>query len=186
MFARMVTSHATTVSEYVASLPAERRDAIARVRAVVNEHLPEGFDEGMQYGMIAWFVPLSRLADTHDGQPLALASLASQKQSMSLYLTGLYCDPVERTRFERAYRATGKKLDMGKSCVRFRKLEDLPLDVIAEAISRIDVDRLIDLYKRSRSEIPRKTAPATKTKAVRSKPLPKSKPDARTRSDGER
>jgi hypothetical protein len=157
----MVSSAAKTVNEYLASLPAERRDAIARVRAVVRDNLPPGFEEGMQYGMISWFVPLSRLAETYNGQPLALASLASQKQSMSLYLMGLYGDPDERARFEAAYRAAGKKLDMGKSCLRFRKVEDLPLDVIGDAISRIGVDRFVEHYEQSRAAT-RKKAPAEK------------------------
>jgi len=142
----MVTSKAATVPEYLASLAPERRDAIARVRQVVNEHLPEGFEETMQYGMISWVVPLSRFPDTYNGQALAIASLASQKAHASLYLMGVYADARARTGFERAFHAAGKKLDMGKSCVRFRSADDLALDAVGQAIAGISVDDFLASY----------------------------------------
>jgi hypothetical protein len=143
-----VRSDAATVDEYLAGLPPDRRDAMQRVRQVVLEHLPEGYEERMQYGMISWVVPLRRHPDTYNGEPLALASLANQKRSMSLYLNCVYAEGGERFREE--YRATGKRLDMGKSCVRFRSVEDLPLDLVARTIAATPVEDFIALYEASR------------------------------------
>ncbi|MEJ2481832.1 MAG: DUF1801 domain-containing protein, partial [Gemmatimonadota bacterium] len=128
-------SEAKTVEEYLAELPEDRREAISTVRNVILEHLPEGYEESMNWGMIAYEVPLSVYPDTYNGQPLSYAALASQKNHMAVYLSGIYTDEEARTKFERDYRTTGKRFDVGKSCVRFRKLEDLPLPVIAEAIA---------------------------------------------------
>jgi hypothetical protein len=146
----MATSAATTVEEYLAELPPERREAIEAVRAVILEHLPEGFREEMTFGMIGYVIPLERYPETYNRQPLGLAALASQKNYMSLYLHGLYADEEALEGFLEAYRATGKRLDIGKSCVRFRKLEDLPLDVVADAIAAVPVDDYIALYEASR------------------------------------
>jgi hypothetical protein len=143
----VVTSSAATVDEYVASLPDERRQAIETVRKVVRDNLPDGYREGMQFGMIGWYVPLERFPDTYNEQPLGLAGLASQKNYMSLYLNTVYGDPATERWFRDRYAASGKTLDMGKSCVRFRKVEDLPLDVIGETIARADLDRYVASYE---------------------------------------
>ena len=127
-------SEATPAEEYLAELPEDRRAAIAKVREVILENLPEGYEESMSWGMLSYEVPLSTYPDTYNGQPLMYAALASQKNHMAVYLTGIYMDEKARAKFESDYRATGKRFDMGKSCVRFRKLDDLPLPVIAEAI----------------------------------------------------
>lgn len=142
----MATSDARTPEEYLAQLPPDRHDAIARVLRVVRDNLPDGYVEGMQYGMIAWYVPLDRLPDTYNGQPLGMAALANQKHYMSLYLTAVYADPEMEAWFRSAYAAGGHRLDMGKSCVRFRSLDDLPLDVIGEAIRRADLERFVARY----------------------------------------
>ena len=113
----MPPSSATTPDEYIASLPDDRRQAVAAVRDVVRDNLPEGFEEGMQYGMIAWYVPLERFPDTYNGQPLGLAGLASQKQYISLYLLSVYGDTDTERWFKERYAATGKRLNMGKSCL---------------------------------------------------------------------
>jgi Domain of unknown function (DU1801) len=139
-----------TPDEYIASLPEDRREAIAAVRNVVRDNLPPGFEEGMQYGMIGWYVPLERLPDTYNGQPLGLAGLASQKNYMSLYLNTVYGDPKTERWFRERYAASGKRLNMGKSCVRFTRLEDLPLDVIGDTIARADVDRYLAQYAEAR------------------------------------
>src|SRR5688500_3116437 len=141
------------VDSYLARLPEDRRDAIAKVRDVINANLPIGFEERIQYGMISWIVPESVLPakDVYNKQPLALASLASQKNHMAVYLMGVYGDAKERAWFQRAYKASGKKLDMGQSCVRFKSLDALPLDVIGEAMSHISVDRFVDGYRRVRA-----------------------------------
>ena len=142
----MVSSSATTVDEYLAGLPPDRREAVETVLDVVRRNLPPGFEEGMGYGMIGWFVPLERFPDTYNGQPLGLAALASQKQYLSLYLNSVYGDPDAERWFRERWATTGKMLDMGKSCVRFRRVEDLPLEVIGEAIARTSVDEFVDRY----------------------------------------
>jgi hypothetical protein len=146
----MVTSRANTVREYLAGLPADRRAAIAAVRKVIRDHLPDGYEEGMLYGMISYYVPLSRYPTTYNGQPLALASLASQKGHMSLYLMCVYGNRELERWFAAAFRKAGKKLDMGKSCVRFESIDDLPLDVIGETIARTSIDDYIASYERRR------------------------------------
>ena len=143
-------STAPTVEAYLAELPDDRRAALAAVRAVILENLPAGFEEGMQYGMIGYYVPLERYPETYNGEPLALAALASQKRHMALYLMSIYGDAAEDSWFRTRWESTGKRLDMGKSCVRFRRLEDVPLDVVGEAIARTSADDFIAAYERSR------------------------------------
>jgi hypothetical protein len=142
---------ANSPDAYVASLPEDRRAAIEAVRDVVRANLPDGYDEVVQYGMLSWVVPLGRYAATHNGQPLASASLASQKRHMALYLTGIYSDEASYAWLRDRWATTGKRLDMGKSCLRFRTLDDLDLPTVAEAISRFPVDTLISAYERSRT-----------------------------------
>ena len=146
----MVSSEAPTPDEYIASLPEDRRTAMEAVRRVVRANLPAGFEEGMQFGMIGWYVPLDRFPDTYNGQPLGLAGLASQKSYMSLYLNSVYGDRETEQWFKDRYAASGKALNMGKSCVRFRHLEDLPLDVIGETIARADLDAYVARYEEAR------------------------------------
>lgn len=143
-------SNALTVEAYLDSLPADRKNALSKVRAVILAHLPEGFEEAIQYGMVGYHIPLSRYPNTYNGEPLSIAALASQKNHMSLYLMGLYSDPSANAWFREEYAKTGKKLDMGKSCVRFKKLEDLPLDLVGQAIAMISVSDLITAYEASR------------------------------------
>lgn len=152
----MAQSKAQTVDEYLDELPAERKEAIATVRKVVLDHLPDGYREAMQYGMISYVIPLETYADTYNRQPLAYASLASQKNYMSLYLMNIYGDTETEQWFTERYKASGKRLNMGKSCVRFKRLEDLPLELIGEAIARTKVSEFIDRYEDSRK--PRKKA----------------------------
>ena len=133
------------VQRYLASLPADRRAAIGRVRDAINARLPPGYEETIQYGMISWIVPPSRLAATYNGQPLALATLGSKKQYMALYLMSVYGQTALGAWFRDAYRATGKKLDMGKACVRFKTLDALALDVVGEAIARVPIDAYVAL-----------------------------------------
>ena len=143
-------SAAVTVEEYLDSLPPDRREAISAVRSVILDHLPDGYEEEMRWGMISYEVPLAIQPDTYNGKPLMYAALASQKRHMAVYLSGIYADETARDEFEQAYRATGKRMDMGKSCVRFRRLDDLPLQVIGDAISRYPVAGFVDLYHRGR------------------------------------
>lgn len=136
-----------TVEEYNARLPPDRRAAIEAVRDVVRNNLPEGFEEGLAYGMITWYVPLTTFPDTYNGQPLGLAALASQKNYMALYLNNVYGDPETERWFRGRWATTGKRLDMGKSCVRFKRLEDLPLDVVGETIAQTRLDHFLDRYR---------------------------------------
>ncbi|MGW8282293.1 MAG: iron chaperone [Gemmatimonadota bacterium] len=152
-------SEAATVDAYLEQLPEYRRTAIAAVRDVILENLPDGYEESMSWGMIAYEVPLTTYPDTYNGKPLAYAALASQKNYMALYLTGIYMDEEAREKFERDYRATGKRFDVGKSCVRFRKLEDLPLPVIASAIRYLPAEDFVERVKAIHS--PRKAGKST-------------------------
>ena len=143
-------SDAVTVEEYLTSLPQDRREAIVAVRSAILDSLPDGYAEEMRWGMISYEVPLAIQPDTYNGKPLMYAALASQKRHMAVYLSGVYADPEARADFERVYRASGKRFDMGKSCVRFRRLEDLPLDLIGDAIARYPIEDFVDLYHRGR------------------------------------
>ena len=172
----------TTIDEYLANLPDDRRNAIAAVRDVINKKLPSGYEETLQYGMISWVVPESVLPakDVYNKQPLCLVGLASQKNHMAVYLLSVYGDEKERRWFESAYKKTGKKLDMGKSCLRFKSVDGLALDVIGEAMSHVTVDRYVAAYRKIRASI--KSASATekaaggKGAAKRTKKAPAKKP----------
>lgn len=146
----MVTSDARTPEEYIESLPEDRAAAVQEVRRVIRENLPDGYEEGMQYGMIGWYVPLDRFPDTYNGRPLGLVALASQKNYLSLYLNSVYGDPATERWFHDRYAESGKKLDMGKSCLRFKRADDIPLDVIGETIARADLDGFLDHYGAAR------------------------------------
>jgi hypothetical protein len=151
-----VQSKARTVEQYLAELPPDRREAINAVRKVILNNLPAGFEETMQYGMISYVVPFKLFpAGYHcdPDQPLTFAALASQKNHMAIYLMTVYGNKETENWFVKAYKASGKKLDMGKSCVRFKKLEDLPLDVIGQAIARVPVEKYIKAYEESRKKV---------------------------------
>ena len=155
-------SDATTVEDYLASLPDDRRTALETVRQTILEHLPEGLVETMAWGMISYVVPLETFPDTYNGEPLVHTALANQKQHMSVYLNAIYGDERIREEFEVAYRATGKRYDVGKSCVRFRRLDDLPLDVVGQAVGSTSAQELIAQHERAvgaRRSPPRKRVP---------------------------
>jgi hypothetical protein len=139
-------SEAKSVAEYLAGLPDDRQLAITSVRKVILDNLPDGYEECIQCGMIAYVVPHSLYSPGYHcdpRQPLQYAALASQKNHMALYLCTVYGDPATRDWFCKEYKAAGKKLDMGKSCVRFKKLDDLPLEVIGRLIARTPVKNYI-------------------------------------------
>lgn len=145
-----VRSNAATIEGYLAELPEDRCEALSTVRQVVVDHLPAGFEEVMQHGMISYVVPLDRYPNTYNGQPLTLASLANQKHHMAIYLLAVYGDESSRSWLQARWAAAGKKLDIGKSCLRFKQLDDLALDVVGEAIARMPLDEFLTLYERSR------------------------------------
>ena len=143
-------SDAQTVDEYLAGLPEDRRAAIEAVRAVVRKNLSSGYEEGMQYGMIGYYVPHSVYPPGYHcdrKQPLPFASLASQKNYMAVYLMCIYGNAEHEAWFREAWAATGKKLNMGKSCVRFKRIDDLALNVIGGAIKRVPAKKFIAHYK---------------------------------------
>lgn len=146
----MVQSKAATVEDYLAELPPDRRHVVATVRDAVNRALPDGYAEAMSYGMIGWIIPLARYPDTYNGQPLSYVALAAQKNAYSLYLTGVHGDARRERFLAEAYAKAGKKLDMGKSCLRFKSLEGIVLEPVATLIAQIGVDDYIRDYERSR------------------------------------
>ena len=146
----MATSTATTVDAYLASLPDDKRAEIKQVRAIVKKNLPKGYVGGMGYGMIYYSVPKSRLAETYNGQPLCYVGLGAQKNYNALYLMGAYGDGSNATKLKEGFASEGKKLDMGKSCVRFKRADDLALNAIAESIASVPMEDYIALYEKSR------------------------------------
>ena len=168
-------SKATTVAEYLASLPEDRRRALSAVRDVILENLDEGYEEGIQYGMISYYVPHKVFpAGYHcdPKQPLPYASLASQKSHMAVYLMCNYGEPRNEKWFREAWAKTGKKLDMGKSCVRFKKLEDVALEVIGEAIRRSPAKEYIAHYESVIRPPEKKKPSAAKKKPAAAKKKP--------------
>lgn len=143
----MVSSSAATPEEYLAELPDDRREAIAEVREAILANLPDGMVEVMNFGMIAYEVPLEVFPDTKNKKPLMVAALASQKNYMALYLTSVYANEGAQNSFKNRYIATGKKLDMGKSCVRFKKLEQLPVELIGEVIGEVSLEDFLADYR---------------------------------------
>ena len=136
-----------SVAGYLASLPEDRRAELERVRRVVRDHLPAGYEEGMGYGMICYTVPLSVYPDTYNEQPLCYAALASQKNYLSLHLMRVSGDPKQERQLRDAFAAAGKKLDMGKSCIRFKRADDLPLDTIGDLVGSTPMERWIETAK---------------------------------------
>jgi hypothetical protein len=147
----VVSSRAATVADYLAELPEDRRAEITQVRDLVNAALPDGYREGMSFGMIGWFIPLERYPDTYNKQPLAYAALAAQKNSNSLYLNCVYASKERAERLKQAWAAVGKKLDIGKSCIRFKKADNLALDVLREEIASTTPDEFIRIYEEART-----------------------------------
>jgi hypothetical protein len=145
----MVSSRAATVDEYLAELPPERADVVRTVRQTILDRLPAGFVETMNWGMICYELPLARYPDTYNGQPLGIAALAAQARYYSLYLYGVYMSPRLTQRLRDAYAASGKKLDMGKTCVRFRNLDGIELDAVGDIIAATTPEDLIDSYETS-------------------------------------
>lgn len=137
-----------TVEAYIESLPSKRRELVEAIRSLITDNLPEGYAEGIEYGMIAYYVPLSEYPKTYNGQPLGYISIASNKDYVSVYLMSVYGENGEE--FRRQYKKTGKKLDMGKSCVRFTSLEGIPTKLLAETVAKYTPKQFIELYESTR------------------------------------
>lgn len=146
----MAVSKAPTVAAYLKSLPPDKRRVVSTVRSVVRKHLPRGYREAMGFGMITYGIPLETYPNTYNGQPLCYAGLAAQKNHYALYLMGAYADPKNAKKLAAGFKASGKKLNMGRSCLRFSSLDDLPLDVIGDTIASLPPERMIALFEKSR------------------------------------
>ncbi len=142
---------ATSPEDYISQVPEERKDALEKLRKTIKENLPNGFEEGIQYGMIGYFVPLSTYPDGYHcspNEPLPFMSFASQKNSINLYHSGIYAIPEIQDWFVNEYpKHSSRKLDMGKSCVRFKKMDDIPYELIGELVKKISVDQWISVYE---------------------------------------
>jgi Domain of unknown function (DU1801) len=142
----MARSNAATVEEYLEELPEERCAVVSAVREVILRNLPKGYREAMNWGVINYEVPLERYPTTYNGHPLSYAALAAQKNHFALYLMCV-CDAEQAAWLREQFQKAGKKLDMGKACVRFRKLTDLPLEVIGQVIARTSPEAFIAQYE---------------------------------------
>ena len=139
----------STVSEYLEQIPESWKPIIKHLRSQIIQHIPEGFVESIRWGMITYEVPLEISGPTYNKQPLAVVSLAAQKNYCSLYLTAVYADAEKREYLMDAFERQKLKADMGKSCIRFKKLEDIPLDEILTLIKQTSVTEFLDLVKKS-------------------------------------
>ena len=163
-----------TPAQYIASLPADRAKTIATVRALVNKHIPPGYEESTVWGTIGWSIPLSRHPDTYNKQPICYVALASQKNYCSLYLMGAHWSASQLEQLKTAFKGAGKKLDMGKCCVHFETPDDLPLEAIGKLISAISSEKWIEIYEQSRlmtkagqAKKAKESAPASKVASKR-------------------
>src|SRR5204862_6920420 len=141
-------------AHYLAGLSGDRRVVLDAVRNVINENLPDGYGEGIQFGMISWYVPLSVYPAGYGENPkvpLPLVALASQKSGMVLHFLCFYGQPTLSTWFVNEYKKSGKKLDMGKGCVRFKSLEDLALDVVGRTVARVSAEEHMANYRAARA-----------------------------------
>ncbi|HOZ38352.1 MAG TPA: DUF1801 domain-containing protein [Anaerolineaceae bacterium] len=143
----MVSTSTTTPADYLASLPQDRCEVISAVRDLILQYLPEGYEETINWGMLSYEVPLEVYPDTYNKKPLSYIALAAQKNYNSLYLMSVYQDPADYQELMDAFAAMGVKPDIGKSCVRFKKLEQLPLETIARLISKTSVQEFIETTK---------------------------------------
>jgi hypothetical protein len=171
-------SSAKTVQEYLKELPAERREAVNAVRGVILANLPKGYEECMSYGMIGYVVPHSIYPKGYQCNPkvpLPFVNLGSQKNHMSLYLMCCYGDPKSKAWLEKAWKSAGKKFDMGSGCLRFKKLEDVPLEVIGELVASMPVDVYIRRIEKTFAENAKAWAAKKPAKAWHSKAKPKKK-----------
>lgn len=183
----MTSSAATSVAQYLRALPADRRRELEAVRAVIRANLPSGYIESMDYGMISYAIPLARFPDTYNGKALCYAGLAAQKNHNALYLMCSYMVPAQDRALRDGAAREGKKLDMGKSCLRFKRAEDLPLRAIGTVVASTPVTRLIALHEAThgaaRARKSRAAAGGSKA-APRAGTAPRSRPANRATTTG--
>jgi uncharacterized protein YdhG (YjbR/CyaY superfamily) len=145
-------SNTDKVEQYIAELTDEKREIVEKLRRIVLDNIQDGFVEEMNWGMITYQVPLSIYPDTYNDKPLMYVAIAAQKNHCAIYLTSIYSDEAEEEWFKDEYKKTGKKMDKGKSCVRFRSVKDIPANLIGEAIERYSVNDFIKIYEKARSK----------------------------------
>ena len=138
-----------SVAEYLKALPPERRAVIAATRKLVTKHLPKGYVERQNGSFISYEIPLADYQQTHNKQPLCYIGMAAQKNYYALYLVGCYMSETQRERLEAAYKASGRKLDMGKSCLRYSAYEELPEEALGELIAEMTPAQFIDFYEKA-------------------------------------
>lgn len=143
----MVSTSTTTATDYLASLPQDRREVISAVRELILRNLPEGYQETINWGMLSYEVPLETYPDTYNKKPLSYVGLAAQKNYNSLYLMSVYQDPADYQELMEAFARMGVKPDMGKSCIRFKKLDRIPLEKIARLIAKTSVQDFVETAK---------------------------------------
>src|SRR4028118_115756 len=143
----MVQSAAVTVDEYLDSLPEDRRKVVEQVRKLIRKNLPKGYEEAVSGSMLSYQIPLQRYPDTYNKQPLGYVALAAQKNYFALYLLGAYADPAQKRVLEEAFAKAGKKMDMGKSRLRFKSTNDRPLEGLGEVIASTPPEAMIALYE---------------------------------------
>lgn len=148
----MARSTATTVQQYLDELPDDRRTVIATVRETIVCNLPAGYQETMNWGMISYEIPLEQYPTTYNGQPLGYVAVAAQKNYYALYLSNVHGNAEQETRLEDAFRSAGKKLDMGKACLRFRALDDVPWQVIGQIVGSTSPEEHIAQYEAARQK----------------------------------
>lgn len=141
---------ASSPQAYLKALPPERRAVVAKLRTLIRRHLPKGYAEAVRFGMLSYEVPLRRFPDTYNKQPLMYVALAAQKNYYALYMMCLYGSRARMQAFEAAFKRAGKKLDMGKCCVRFKSLDDLPLEIIAETVASVPLEAYLKGYEAAR------------------------------------
>ena len=145
-----MTYEANTPEEYVEQLPEDRKQAVQKIRAVIKKNLPKGFEEGINYKVLGFYVPRSKFPEGYHCDPklpLPFINLASQKNSVNLYHMGIYAKKELLDWFVKEYTKYCKyKLDMGKSCIRFKKMDDIPFDLIGELASKMTVNEWINTY----------------------------------------
>jgi hypothetical protein len=146
----MPAKQPTTVAAYLAQIPAPRRKELERVRAVVRAHLPPGYEETLAAGMIVYEVPLARYADTYNGKALWYAALAAQKGYLTLHLMNVYGSAPLAEKLRAGFAAAGKKLDMGKACIRFKAADDLALDTIGALVASTPLERFVAVAQAAR------------------------------------
>jgi len=132
-----------TISQFLNDLPAERRDALERVRAAIRKHLPTGYEEVLSKGMIVYQVPLQRYSDTYNGHPLWFVALAAQKSYLALHFMPVYRNETLEQKLRAGFQASGKKLNMGKACIRFQRADDLDLSTIGEIVAGIPLEKWV-------------------------------------------